>query len=463
MDGNDTYDNSRINLSVFYNENNQNLPLISKLFHVPSIRQRYLAHMRTVVKDELDTLENFSIIDSYYQLIDSFVKADPKKLYTYADFLNRKNTLKSFIKDRKSYILGNAEIAEVGPDITNTTFYSDSIAWKRPEANEEVWVTAKASGASGIDHLNLYSAQQLVGKFSITQMLDDGLHHDGIAGDSIYGATISGYPGVTWVRFYIEAAAANSAKSVSFDPEGAEHEVYTYLVLPSPAADSSIVINELMSKNTITVKDSAGDYEDWIELYNNSSQPIDISGYYLTDKKYNLLKWKLPEGTIIAANGYQIVWADESKDEGKYSTNYNLSSTHGEELFLLNTNLELVDYVSFGPQTADMGYARVPNGIGPFIVQTPTYDENNNNPTQVETPNLRSSGFISVYPNPSNEFILFVSDNKDEMPIEIYNSLGGLVYKNHFSNIISVNTQYWVDGIYLVKAGNTSNIFLVEH
>ena len=40
-------------------------------------------------------------------------------------------------------------------------------------------------------------------------------------------------------------------------------------------------------------------------------------------------------------------------------------------------NFYLVDGLTFGEQQTDMGYARVPNGIGPFVIQSPTFSNNN--------------------------------------------------------------------------------------
>ena len=74
--------------------------------------------------------------------------------------------------------------------------------------------------------------------------------------------------------------------------------------------NGNVVINELMPVNSSVVADQNGEYDDWIELFNKSSLPVNLSGYYLTDSKKNLVKWKLPIGTSIAANGYLIVWAE---------------------------------------------------------------------------------------------------------------------------------------------------------
>lgn len=46
--------------------------------------------------------------------------------------------------------------------------------------------------------------------------------------------------------------------------------------------------------------------EDWIELVNTTGEPIDVSGWYLTDKRRDLMQYPIPDGTIIAANGYVV-------------------------------------------------------------------------------------------------------------------------------------------------------------
>jgi hypothetical protein len=43
---------------------------------------------------------------------------------------------------------------------------------------------------------------------------------------------------------------------------------------------------------------------DWIELKNTTNAPIDISGWYISDSADNLFKYRVPAGTVIAANGF---------------------------------------------------------------------------------------------------------------------------------------------------------------
>ena len=97
----------------------------------------------------------------------------------------------------------------------------------------------------------------------------------------------------------IPAVANNPAKSVTYLPAGAEHNTFIYQTIAAYASEAPVVINELMASNSTTQTDNTGEYDDWIELYNRSSQPVDISGWYLTDKQNNLDKWQFPQGTVI--------------------------------------------------------------------------------------------------------------------------------------------------------------------
>jgi hypothetical protein len=140
--------------------------------------------------------------------------------------------------------------------------------------------------------------------------------------------------------------------------------------------DKTVVINEFMVVNFTTVADQDGEYDDWIELYNLTSNEIDLSGYYLTDSKKNLTKWKFPEGTSITGGGYLIVWADDDTTQVGLHTNYKLSSL-GERVLLLTPELEFMDKVEYGSQSNELAYARVPNGTGGFVWQSATFNYQN--------------------------------------------------------------------------------------
>jgi hypothetical protein len=139
---------------------------------------------------------------------------------------------------------------------------------------------------------------------------------------------------------------------------------------------SDVKINELMSTNTGTVYDQNGEYDDWIELYNNSDSTVNLSGYYLTDNHKHFKKWEFPSGTKIAGKGYLIIWADGDVTQAGLHANFKLSA-EGEELLLITHGLKIADYVTFGSQSLELSYSRIPNGTGSFSWQEPTYNSAN--------------------------------------------------------------------------------------
>jgi len=361
----------------FKNVTNANYPLLNKLLNIPEWRQRYLAHYRTILNETFTTTNVNAIIDSIDAQIKNLVAADTKKLYSTAQYTSAIPALKTFVNTRRNYLIGNAEVAQLGPQIQSASYSNASLeVFVAPTGGEEAYVNAQITSATGISKVNLYYDSGLTGTFEVTTMADDGLHNDEAAGDGIFGGSIPGFNAGTLVRFYIEAIAANAALSASYLPQGAEHDVFVYTVT-APLNANGVVINEILASNSAGATDEAGDHDDWLELYNNNNFAVNIGGYYVTDDPTLPTQWQIPSGTLIAANGYLILWADNQTDQGPLHMNWKISAS-GESLQLLDASQNIVDPVSFGQQVTDMGYARVPNGTGAFLIQASTYNANNN-------------------------------------------------------------------------------------
>jgi hypothetical protein len=92
---------------------------------------------------------------------------------------------------------------------------------------------------------------------------------------------------------------------------------------------AQVVINEYSCSNLTSFPDDYGDYEDFIELYNNSGTTVTIGGYYLSDDPVFPSKWMIPAGVTIAANGFKKFWCS-GRDEGyinQIHTNFRLTQT----------------------------------------------------------------------------------------------------------------------------------------
>jgi hypothetical protein len=189
--------------------------------------------------------------------------------------------------------------------------------------------------------------------------------------------------------------------------------------------DSDIVINEILASNLANASDEEGEFDDWIELYNNSNEALSLYGYYLSDNSQDLKKWALPY-ISIAAFSYLIIWADDDEEQGENHTSFKISAD-GEELFLTTSDGRIADQVIFGGQQTDLSLGRYPNGTGVFQTLEPTFNsENRLDVTSIGPEPSVSTGKVIVYPNPfiSSTTIEFSLEEASSVSLAIYNSLG---------------------------------------
>jgi len=147
----------------------------------------------------------------------------------------------------------------------------------------------------------------------------------------------------------------------------------------------TLVINEFMASNNSDsdINDPYGDYDDWIEIYNNSDANIDLGGMYLTDDLGNPTKWQIPTGypseTTVPADGFVVFWADDETTEGHLHTNFKLSGS-GEEIGLFDIDGNTaIDTIAFGEQATNISYGRYPDAndnLRFFPTPTPLADNN---------------------------------------------------------------------------------------
>ncbi len=130
-----------------------------------------------------------------------------------------------------------------------------------------------------------------------------------------------------------------------------------------------VVINEFMPSNAVVITDTAGGAGDWIELYNLSSQPVDLGGYYISDKLVDPQRHALPAGLIIQPSSTLLLWADDDEEEGPDHLPFNLSKA-GEAVVLSDPAGVVLDSIDYVDATTDSSFARVPDGTGPWAFCT---------------------------------------------------------------------------------------------
>jgi hypothetical protein len=133
---------------------------------------------------------------------------------------------------------------------------------------------------------------------------------------------------------------------------------------------ASVLITEFMASNNSTLADGAGNYSDWIEIYNPTSQTINLAGWHLTDESQNLDKWTFPAlaQSVLDPGEFLVVFASGQLTEtyvdpaGNLHTDFALSAD-GEYLAITDPNDNIVyEYApQFPGQRLDVSYGLVEN------------------------------------------------------------------------------------------------------
>ena len=253
------------------------------------------------------------------------------------------------------------------------------------------------------------------------------------------------------------------------DPDGSPIDIGAYYIYnpddyPFEIPDQLIgqlKINEFLASNDAFNVDEAGEFDDWLELFNPADQAIDLSGLYLTDDLENLTRWQFPATNItIAPGGHVLIWCDDNGSQGDLHTNFNISST-GEILALVRSDgTTIIDSISFGLQTTNISYGRIPDGSEEWTMMSPTPGHSNQVLSILS--NMVSPDRYRLYQNYPNPFnsgtsIRYDLPENGHVRIIVYDILGieittlvnsDLVIGNH---MVHWNAARQPSGIYFVR------------
>ena len=189
----------------------------------------------------------------------------------------------------------------------------------------------------------------------------------------------------------------------------------------------SLVINEVCPDPKIGIPDDSGEIVDWIELYNAGDTAVNLSNYYLSDKENRPLKWKFPDGAVIAPGGYYLVYCsgkDYLQSNGVPHTNFSLSAER-ETVVLSNGNGQLVDRMYFENIPEDYSYGRTESGeLQLFQLSTPMQPNNIQGQAYIDTV-FQAYNYMGVIISEvvaSNDTIVAGSSQLTVDFVELYNT-----------------------------------------
>lgn len=266
-----------------------------------------------------------------------------------------------------------------------------------------------------------------------------------------------------------EYVAEVSFANISWGRESDGAAVSQWFEIPTPRVTNTllivpaddVVINECQSFNSGEILDPFNGADDWVEIHNLSNVPVNLAGYYLTDRLNNPMKWRFPldvgDSTVINPNGYVVLWADEEGSQGWNHTNFRLNN-NGEALVLRSPDgFTIADSVHFGASSAGDSYARLPNGTGSFEwVSQPTPSECNDCTEEVRE-QVRTNAAVVRGANP-----IRIGDSVwlDD-PASLHDASGRLLEKMAAGSQV---VGSYSAGVYLFKSskGMTQRVVFVE-
>jgi len=427
--------------------NNPNNPILYKVWQNPRWKKMYLAHMKTLMEENISNNWYMERAGELQAGIEGALINDPNKFFNLTQSLaNLDNSIgksvgiSELMEARESYLNGTAYFQYTQPVISGIAFDP-----AQASPNSDLGIRADISGA---DYAFLAYRNATADRFIKVEMLDDGSHSDGGAGDGTWGASI--HMEGSMIEYYVYAENADAG---IFSPERAEYEFHTL------SSYGDVVINEFMASNDLTASDQDGEFNDWIELHNRTEHKISLNGYSLSDKLEEPYKWIFPD-TSISAGGYLIVWADKDTLQTGLHSNFKLSAS-GESLVLSDASGVLVDQLSYYLQTSDISTGRIPNGTGIFVAMNPTFSAENNTiiagqPVNAEIPELR------IYPNPAIDQLNIQMEGDRDHQVSLFNLYGQLIHQWQSGSLLSIDISHLSSGVYILRVDNLSTTRFIK-
>ena len=140
-----------------------------------------------------------------------------------------------------------------------------------------------------------------------------------------------------------------------------------------------VKINEVSAANGIYTNEYFK-HNDWIELYNRSSEEVDVAGMYISDNLNKPERFQIPEAsavdarysTIIPPHGYLVIWADKLDSDRQIHANFKLAA-EGGSIVLTAADHSYADTLTYMPHTSQESVGLYPDATtAHYVFSHPT-------------------------------------------------------------------------------------------
>jgi hypothetical protein len=221
---------------------------------------------------------------------------------------------------------------------------------------------------------------------------------------------------------------------------------------------AGIVINEWMAWNASAEQDEFGEYNDWIELYNNSNLNINLQGYFLSNKANEETKFQFPD-ISIGANDYLILWADEDTLQGSLHLPFKLDSER-DDIVLARPDTSTIDYFFHQEVDSNLTQARIPNGLGNIAKGNSTLSFSNQAYVSI---NEETKSEFTLHPNPCSSFVSIESLDNETQYFDLLDVKGCLLERTSTTGKQTlINTAHFKSGIYYIRSSKNRLLPLIK-
>ncbi len=184
--------------------------------------------------------------------------------------------------------------------------------------------------------------------------------------------------------------------------------------------DAAVIINEVLTHTDWP-------QVDFIELYNPTDNPVDISGWFLTDNHNNVEKYKIPAGTVLPAKSYYTILEDndgntENNDalpDQYFGKGFSLSS-YGEEVYIISADKRYSHGFKFGASANAVSFGRYINSENEELF--PAMEALTQNAVN-SSPKLSDVIISEIMYNPASDGSEFIEiRNRSVADIKLYDS-----------------------------------------
>lgn len=415
-------------------------PLMKNLFKNSTYRKMYLAHLRTILDENIINGEYLVIGEQLHEMVAPYVLADTNKFYSDEEFEQNIHTLTGVSTEQypgiQEIMEERSEYLSTYPGISSYPVFINSLFSNNPAVRgENLGVSVEVLDANKVMIFYRCSSNDV---FTSIQLSDDGLLGDEMAGDNVFYAEIIPYGRIFQYYLWAENDSAGA-----FLPERAAYEYYTH---PIRIELGDIVLNEIIYNNynfgnTANFSDIEG-----LEIYNPYSDDVLLNDLKISYKGYEFAICD----TLLCGKQLLMIYPEQYSMQ----TSFIISDLY---LKLISDSEICIDSVSPGLCSDNRSLGRFPDGASFESVLLPTPGSFNKQPE-----NIINS--LSIFPTPAIDQIyceLKTDDNIES--IQIFNSSGGLVYNKNLDNnhciTMAVDISSWVSSVYLVKVCGTNLVY----